>query len=107
MKLLKGSMTFSILFVVVAAASIFIVASSLGAETESNYLEITVSSGDTLWKLAEQYKDGHNMSKGQFVEWVASQNALRGKYIYPGDKLLIPVKRTDYPEELRTYASKD
>ncbi|OLN22893.1 hypothetical protein BTO30_07045 [Domibacillus antri] len=61
-----------------------------GAE-EPSYHKINVSKGDSLWSLAEEYKELHDMSEIDFIKWVQDENDLMTPKILPGEQLVIPV----------------
>lgn len=58
----------------------------------SDYHEITISEGDTLWELAVKYEGHHQMSEHEFVNWVSNVNGIEKSHITPGQQILIPVK---------------
>jgi len=62
---------------------------------KDEYLEITISSGDTLWKLAEQYNESHNLSTHDFINWVMEVNKLSTQHIAAGEKIIIPVLKSE------------
>ncbi|MBR4908825.1 MAG: LysM peptidoglycan-binding domain-containing protein [Acidaminococcaceae bacterium] len=51
----------------------------------------TVQTGDTVWAIAEVYADCQCKPFGEFVFDIQQRNNLAGKYIRPGDKLVIPL----------------
>ncbi|UOE78392.1 cell division suppressor protein YneA [Parageobacillus thermoglucosidasius] len=60
---------------------------------EPDYTEIEVKYGDNLWKLAQKYENYHHLSNEEFVRWVERRNNIVNGRIYPGEKLIIPVKK--------------
>ncbi|WP_019242189.1 MULTISPECIES: cell division suppressor protein YneA [Bacillus] len=62
-----------------------------GSDNSSNYVEITVSQGDTLWNIAEKYKD-NNIGTPKFIAIIEKVNNLNGEVLKAGDVLVIPVK---------------
>jgi LysM repeat protein len=53
---------------------------------------VTVSQGDSLWKIADDYSSQQSLSKTEFVNWVKTHNQIIDEdYIYPGEKITIPV----------------
>jgi cell division protein YceG involved in septum cleavage len=62
---------------------------------KDDYLEITVASGDTLWELATKYHDSHHLSTREFIDWVIDVNHLSGQQIVAGEKLVIPVLKSE------------
>ena len=61
-------------------------------KTEMHYTQHTVQAGDTVWAIAEHYFDGQVMPMSEFVFCIQTKNNLAGKYIRPGDVLVIPLK---------------
>lgn len=60
-------------------------------KTEMHYTQHTVRAGETVWGIAEQYADGQVRPLNEFVFCIQTKNNLAGKYIRPGDVLLIPM----------------
>lgn len=58
------------------------------------YHEVTVQEGDSLWTIAEELSEDHNMSTKDLVEWVSEKNNLASDIIKPGDSLIIPVEKS-------------
>ncbi len=55
----------------------------------SDAITVTVSSGDTLWSLAEKYKPEDKDTR-EFVRKIASFNEMDGLMIYVGQTVKIP-----------------
>ena len=51
----------------------------------------TVQTGDTVWAIAEQFADCQAKPFNEFVFEIQQRNNLAGKYIVPGDQLVIPL----------------
>ena len=51
----------------------------------------TVQTGDTVWAIAERYAGAQVKPFNEFVYEIQSRNELAGKYIKPGDQLVIPL----------------
>ena len=51
----------------------------------------TVQTGDTVWQIAEKYADCQCKPFNEFVWIIGDRNNLAGKYIRPGDVLIIPL----------------
>lgn len=51
----------------------------------------TVQTGDTVWAIAERYADCQAKPFNEFVWMIGDRNNLAGKYIHPGDVLIIPL----------------
>ena len=60
-------------------------------DTTTSYLEHTVQTGETVWEIAERYADKQVRPFNEFVYEIQAQNKLAGKYIQPGDVLVIPM----------------
>ncbi|MCL6586412.1 MAG: cell division suppressor protein YneA [Anoxybacillus sp.] len=62
---------------------------------KEKYIEITVTPGDTLWELANKYRDSHHLSTNEFIDWVMDVNHLPNEKIVTGEKLVIPVLKSE------------
>ena len=67
---------------------------------KDKYMEITVASGDTLWKLAKEYEGKHQLSTTEFINWVIDVNHLSSQRIVAGEKIIIPVLKSKEDEAL-------
>ncbi|CUA80337.1 MULTISPECIES: cell division suppressor protein YneA [Anoxybacillus] len=67
---------------------------------KEKYVEITVSAGDTLWELADQYKHEHQLSHQQFIEWVMKVNGRSDDRLIVGEKIVIPVLKSNHENQL-------
>ena len=59
--------------------------------TETIYAKHTVQTGETVWCIAERYADQQRKPFNEFVYSIQSENKLAGRYIQPGDTLVIPL----------------
>lgn len=59
--------------------------------TETDYIQHTVQTGETVWAIAERYADKQVKPFNVFVFEIQQQNKLAGRYIQPGDILVIPM----------------
>ena len=81
------------------ALEILIVISAIGIictlamepETETSYLQHTIQTGETVWEIAEKYSDRQRKPLNEFVYSIQQENTLTGRYIHPGDVLVIPL----------------
>ncbi|WP_066369807.1 cell division suppressor protein YneA [Neobacillus fumarioli] len=62
-------------------------------QSQDKYMKVTISQGDSLWKIAQQYSDRLSISNEEFVNWVKRHNYNAGDTIYPGDVIMIPVTK--------------
>ncbi|KFZ41735.1 cell division suppressor protein YneA [Anoxybacillus flavithermus] len=67
---------------------------------KERYVEITVSAGDTLWEIADQYKHEHQLSRQQFIEWVMKVNGRSDDQLIVGEKIVIPVLKSNHENQL-------
>lgn len=88
MKKLKNYSFILVLLAMIAGAAIYF---TFSLENEPTYQEISVKEGDSLWSLAEEYQDSHDMNTIQFIEWVQKKNNLITTNIIPGEQIVIPV----------------
>lgn len=95
MKKLWSTYSYSILLLVVSCISALFLGLKSDVSDEE-YIKVTVSSGDTIWNLAYQYADDSDLSEKQFVNWVMKHNELSANDLYPGEKIILPVKNQTY-----------
>lgn len=62
----------------------------------SDYQQIEVQSGESLWQLATDYEEYHGLSHDEFIKWVKRENQLESDRIAIGQQLVIPVKEADH-----------
>ncbi|HEY2422403.1 MAG TPA: LysM peptidoglycan-binding domain-containing protein [Neobacillus sp.] len=67
---------------------------SIHSKSNDVFLKVTVSEGDSIWKISEQFSDQHTLSNTEFVSWVKQHNNIEGEKIFPGEKIMIPVNKT-------------
>ena len=65
---------------------------SLNKEDYSNYIEIFVKEGDTIWDIAKRYHNGNNDIR-QLVYDISAVNDIKDSVIHPGEKILVPVDK--------------
>ncbi|TPG82527.1 LysM peptidoglycan-binding domain-containing protein [Brevibacillus laterosporus] len=95
----RGQALLSILLIVVLS---FVVSSMIfGKEkvaiaaphAQQDSLVITIQSGDTLWSIAEAYKEKSGLTARELIEEIMKQNHLDNPMIYAGNDLIIPTYR--------------
>ncbi|MBB6444171.1 cell division suppressor protein YneA [Bacillus benzoevorans] len=91
MKKLWSRYSYVMILVGLSLAGIIIFSFVFPTSTE-DYLKITVSDGDTLWNLSEEYAGYHRLSNPDFIAWVEQYNGISGERIYAGQEIMIPVK---------------
>jgi LysM repeat protein len=89
MKKLWNQYSYAIILILLS----FTIASviSISSNKESHYIKVTVTEGDSLWKISQQYADKHSLTNNQFVSWVKTHNNIDGDDLIPGEKIVIPV----------------
>ena len=80
---------FELLMVVTIVATLAMVA--MEPATETTYAQHTVQTGETVWCIAEKYADQQRKPFYEFVFEIQQENKLAGRYIQPGDTLVIPL----------------
>lgn len=85
---------FLYVFLIVVAFGLFgktaldVMAEEQGSK-QRYYTDITIQSGDTLWKIADQYCHDGNLSIYEYVQEIKKINHLKNDTIHTGQKLLI------------------
>ena len=64
-------------------------------EKPTNFVNVTIQEGESLWGIAEKYSDQHSMTSAQFVRWVEKKNGISGDRIFPGAQLQVPVQEVE------------
>ena len=96
MKKLCSQYSYAILLIFLSCAFALILSFKFESPNHESYIKITVSEGDSLWDLANQYASEHSLSDSEFINWVQQQNDIEGDIIYPGDELLIPIDHRSF-----------
>jgi nucleoid-associated protein YgaU len=64
-----------------------------GVYEEIPVKEVTVRSGDSVWKLAVRYQEEAKMDVNELVRAIREANQLDSVVIYPGQTLVIPLRQ--------------
>ena len=59
------------------------------------YVSVRVESGDTLWTIADEYIDGFNIEKNDYIEEVCEINEISKDDIHAGDHIVVPYYSQD------------
>ena len=59
------------------------------------YVSIRIESGDTLWTIADEYVDGFNLSKADYIAEVCQINGISENNIQAGDHIVVPYYSQD------------
>lgn len=93
----------AIVFIVIVAFGILL-GSSMNTLASSDkdiasynkyYVSIQVESGDTLWTIADEYVDGFNIEKADYIEEVCEINEISKDDIHAGDYIVVPYYSQD------------
>lgn len=103
MKRLWNHYSYAIILILLSFASAFILSIRFDAFQPKHYMKVTISQGDSLWKIADKYSEKQNLSNEAFVQWVQSYNNIDEDHIFPGEEIVIPVSNEAKP--LNEFAS--
>ena len=59
------------------------------------YVSIQIESGDTLWNIADEYVEGFNLSKSDYIAEVCEINGISEDNIHAGDYIVVPYYSQD------------
>lgn len=90
MKKLWKQYSYAITLIILSCSLAFLL--SLQQESEDKYVKVTISEGDSLWEIANQYSEQHSLSHKEFVSWVKKMNKNSSDQIFPGEEIIIPVR---------------
>lgn len=89
---LKNRMRFfGFLFIVFLITFIVVYTASVSGYSEPVYQTVTVKSGDTLWSIAQQYKDD-DCDIREYIYNVKKINDMDSSILFADTSILIPVK---------------
>ena len=61
------------------------------------YVSICIESGDTLWTIADEYVEGFNISKTDYIDEICQINGISEDNIHAGDCIVVPY----YSQEIK------
>jgi len=91
MKKLWKQYSYAITLIILSCTLAFVL--SFKHHSDDQYLKVTISEGDTLWKISDQFEGQHSLSNKEFVSWVKKHNENIKDQIYPGEEIVIPVSK--------------
>lgn len=94
MKKLWNHYSYVIILICLSCVSAFIISFQFHSFQKENYIKVTVSEGDSLWKIASDFSEEHSLSKKEFISWVKKHNRIDGDQIFPGEEITIPVSNS-------------
>lgn len=78
-----------IMLVTITLSCVLFAVSVNGADTNSEYMTVTVEKGDTLWGLAKEYGKGGDIRR--YIRSIKKANHMTDCDIYEGDILIMPL----------------
>lgn len=78
-----------IIFTLIITFGVNFMSSSANTGNNTEFIKITVKTGDSLWLLAEKH-DNNKIDLRKFVYQIKKVNNI-GDTIYPGQEILIPI----------------
>ena len=60
------------------------------------YVSIRIESGDTLWTIADEYIDGFNLKKADYIAEICQINEISENDIHAGDYIVVPYYSHDF-----------
>ncbi len=93
MKKLWKKYSYAITLIILSCSLAFILSVKNHSNDQEQYLKVTVSEGDSLWKMADEYAEEHSLSNNEFVSWVKNHNENISDQIFPGEEIIIPVSK--------------
>jgi cell division protein YceG involved in septum cleavage len=91
MKKIWEKYSYAILLFILSCSLAFILSLRFNTNVDEKFITITVSEGDSLWNISNEYSEHHSFSNTEFISWVKQHNEMEGDKIYPGEELVIPV----------------
>jgi LysM repeat protein len=77
------------MMITIVVTSLTFAATVQGADTADSYKTVVVEPGDTLWDIAGDYNNGHDLRV--YINEVKKANNIEGSAIFAGDVLKMPV----------------
>jgi LysM repeat protein len=91
MKKIWEKYSYAILLFILSCSLAFILSLRFNTNVDEKFITITVSEGDSLWNISNEYSEQHSLSNTEFISWVKQHNEMEGDKIFPGEEIVIPV----------------
>ncbi|MFP7296209.1 LysM peptidoglycan-binding domain-containing protein [Neobacillus niacini] len=91
MKKIWEKYSYAILLMILSCSLAFILSLRFNSNVDEEFVTITISEGDSLWEIADEYSQQHSFSNHEFISWVKRHNDIEGDKIFPGEEITIPV----------------
>jgi LysM repeat protein len=85
--------SYAIFLIILSCFLAFILSLRFTSGPDDDFLMVTVSEGDSLWGISDQFSSQHELSNKEFIKWVKLHNNLEEDQIFPGEVLMIPVNQ--------------
>ncbi|MEO2074817.1 MAG: LysM peptidoglycan-binding domain-containing protein [Bacillus sp. (in: firmicutes)] len=95
MKKIWNQYSYAITLILLSCSIAIILSFQNHSNDEDHYLKVTISEGDSLWDISNQYSTQHSFTNKQFVGWVKKHNKISNDQIFPGEEIIIPVSKED------------
>lgn len=93
MKKLWNKYSYAITLIILSCSLSIILSVQHHSNEADDYLKVTITEGDSLWEIAEQFSDQHSLSNKEFVTWIKKHNEIDEDQIFPGEEIIIPVSK--------------
>ncbi|WP_175638940.1 cell division suppressor protein YneA [Metabacillus schmidteae] len=91
----KESLSYILAFFVVLLAITVGITYTNKTDSLENYHQVEIKKGDSLWTIADQFQDKHNISKQDFVKWVQEKNEIHSSTLTPGEIVFVPIHKEE------------
>jgi hypothetical protein len=91
MKKIWEKYSYAILLFILSCSLAFILSLRFNTNVDEKFITITVSEGDSLWNISNEFSEQHSYSNTEFISWVKQHNEIEGDKIFPGDEIVIPI----------------
>jgi cell division protein YceG involved in septum cleavage len=102
----KETLVFIFTFFVVLIAITGAMSFTGNNENLANFHQVEIKEGDSIWSIAEKYRDNTKISKQEFVVWVQEKNDIHSSVIKPGDLVYVPVEKEELYQVEQIASSK-
>jgi hypothetical protein len=95
MKKLWNKYSYAITLIILSCLFSFILSFQLHSNDQEKYLKITITEGDSLWGISDQFSEQHALSNKAFIAWIKKHNEIEDDRIFPGEEIIIPVSKEE------------
>ncbi|MBV7505664.1 LysM peptidoglycan-binding domain-containing protein [Bacillus sp. sid0103] len=95
MKKLWNKYSYAITLIILSCSLSFILSIQHHSNDQDKYVKITISEGDSLWEISDQFSEQHSLSNKEFVTWIKKHNEIDEDRIFPGEEIVIPVSKEE------------